>query len=78
MRGNEKCFARNVHVVEATKDGQTEYWAAATHREDAITAVRCLVDPDWDLVVTERRLTRKKCAELKMRHNSARELEAAP
>ena len=32
-------FARNVHVVEATKDGQTEYWAAATHRDDTVVAV---------------------------------------
>ena len=32
----------------------------------------------WTLVLTERRLTRKRRAELKMRHNSARKLEAAP
>ena len=71
-------FARNVHVVEATKDGQTEYWAAATHRDDTVVAVLSQVYPDCDLVLTERRLTRKQRAELKMPRNSVRKLEAAP
>jgi hypothetical protein len=72
-----KAFARGVHVVEATKDGVTEYWAAATHREDAIAAVRSQVVQDWSLVLTERRLTREQFAELKMRRNSVRKLEGA-
>jgi hypothetical protein len=29
-------FARYAHVVEATKDGRTEYWAVAAHRDDAL------------------------------------------
>jgi hypothetical protein len=71
-------FARNVHVVEATKDGVTEYWAVTTHREDAVAAVRSQLHSDWYLVLTERRLTRKQRAELKMPQNSVRKLEAAP
>jgi hypothetical protein len=73
-----KAFARGVHVVETTKDGVTEYWAAATHRCDAVAAVRNQVQPDWSLVLTERRLTREQFVELKMRRNSVRKLEAAP
>jgi hypothetical protein len=73
-----RAFARGVHVVEATKDGVTEYWAAATHRCDAVAAVSSQVDPDWSLVLTECRLTRGQFAELKMPHNSVRKLEAAP
>jgi hypothetical protein len=61
-----------VHVVEATKDDQTDYWAAATHREDAIAAVRSQVHPDWKLVLTERRLV------LTIRRNIVRKLKAAP
>jgi hypothetical protein len=57
-----------VHLVEATKDDQTEYWAEATHREDAIAAVRSQVHPDWKLVLTERRLA------LTMRRNTVRKL----
>jgi hypothetical protein len=65
-----------VHVVEATKDDQTECWAAATHREDAIAAVQSQVHPDWRLVLTDRRLTRERVAELKMPRNNVRKLEA--
>jgi hypothetical protein len=29
----------DVYIIAATKDGQTEYWAAATPRQDAVAAV---------------------------------------
>jgi hypothetical protein len=74
----ENKFARGIHVVMAMKDGVTEYWAVATHRDDAIAAIRSQVHPDWILVLTERRLTREQVVELKLRHNSVRKLEAPP
>jgi hypothetical protein len=70
-------FARCAYVVEATKDGQTEYWAVAAHRDDALIIVRTQTPPDWNLVLTERRLTHKQATELKIMHNTVRELEAA-
>src|SRR5262245_26742914 len=48
-------FARCAHVVEATKNGETEYWVVTTHRDDALTVVGSQVDHDWNLVLTERR-----------------------
>jgi hypothetical protein len=41
----------------------------ARHRCDAVAAVRSQVHPDWSLVLTKRRLTRKQVAELKMLRN---------
>jgi hypothetical protein len=70
-------FARGAYLVEATKDGQIEYWAAATHPDDALTVIRSQTPPDWNLVLTERRLTHKQAAELKMMHNTILKLEAA-
>jgi hypothetical protein len=70
-------FARCAYVVEATKDGWTEYWAVAAHRDDALTIVRSQTCPDWNLVLTERRFTHKQAAELKMMHNTVLKLEAA-
>jgi hypothetical protein len=70
-------FARCAYVIEATKDGQIDYWAAAAHRDDALTLVHSQTSPDWNLVLTERRLTHEQAAELKMMHNTVRKLEAA-
>lgn len=58
-----------IHIVAATRDGRTEYWAAATIRANAVDAVRQQI-----VALTERRLTPEKVAELKMRPNSVRQL----
>jgi hypothetical protein len=71
-------YAHWAHVVEARKGGQTEFWAAATHRDDALTAIASQTPPDWILVLTERCLTGEQAADLKMRHNSVRKLDATP
>ena len=70
--------AGGVHVVAATRDGRTEYWAAATIRAEAVDAVRQQIAPGWTLALTERRLTPEKVAELKMRPNSVRLLGLMP
>jgi hypothetical protein len=73
--GNE--YAGGVHVVAATKDGKTEYWAATTLRVDAIVAVRHVIGPGWTLALTERRLTPEQIAALKMHPNSVCQLKGA-
>ncbi len=68
-------YARRVHVIQATKDGQTEHWAAAADREDAVAIVRKLVGAEWSLVLTDDRPLSKQLAK-RMRHNTVRKLEA--
>lgn len=68
-------FASRVYVVAATKDGQTEFWAAATPRARAAAAVQRLLPLGWTAFITGWRLTPRKVAELSMRTNSVRKLE---
>jgi len=74
--GNE--YAGGVWVVTATKDRESEYWAAAVPEGQAIEAVRQQVAPGWKLALTQRRLTPAQVVELKMRPNSVRKLKEAP
>jgi hypothetical protein len=71
-------FARCAHVVEATQNGQTEYWAVTTHRDDVLTVVGSQVGLDWNLALTGGCLTGQQAAELKMMHNSVRKLNTPP
>jgi hypothetical protein len=66
------------YVVAATKDGNTEYWAAATLREDAADTVGSQLGPGWTLTLTDKRLTPEAIAELKMRANCIRKLDRVP
>jgi hypothetical protein len=59
-----------IYVVAAVKDGQTEYWAAATIRADAVDAVKRQLPPGWDVFLTERQLTPQKIKALKLRPNA--------
>lgn len=70
-------YARRAHVVQATKDGQTEYWAAASHRDDALALVGSQTPSDWNLLLTERCLKGEQAADLKMMHDSVRKLTDA-
>jgi hypothetical protein len=40
-----------IYVVEATKDGVTEYWAAATLHENAVAAVEKELGPGWTVTL---------------------------
>jgi hypothetical protein len=71
-------YAGGVYIVVATKNGATEYWAAATHRAKAVSAVKEMLPPGWDGTVTERRLTPDQVAELKLRANGVRKLKSLP
>jgi hypothetical protein len=55
-------YAGGIYVVAATKDGETEYWAAATPRAKAAFAVKEMLPPGWACTVTDRHLTpRSSC-----------------
>ena len=68
-------FGGRVYVVAATKDGQTEFWAAATPRARAAAAVQRLLPLGWTAFATGWRLTPGKVAELSMHINSVRKLD---
>jgi len=67
-----------IYVVAATKDNTTLYWATATQREDAVTAVELLLGPGWAVALTERRITPAQGAVLRLRDNDIRELNPMP
>ncbi|HTV27999.1 MAG TPA: hypothetical protein VMF32_09475 [Xanthobacteraceae bacterium] len=67
-------FARAVYIVIATKDGQTEFWAAATARTRAATAVQELAAPGWRVTFLGWRLNPAKAVALKMLPGSVRKL----
>jgi hypothetical protein len=71
--GMRNGFARAVYIVIATKDGQTEFWAAATARNRAAAAVQALA-PGWRVTFLGWRLGPTKAAELKMPSGSVRKL----
>jgi hypothetical protein len=71
-------FAGRIYVVAATKDGQTEFWAAATPRKTAAAEVQQLLPTGWTAVPTGWRLTPEKVAELNMRVHSVRKIKQAP
>ena len=69
-------LAGDVYVVAATKDGETEYWAAATPREEAIGAVRERLPPGWTAGLTVSCITVEHAATLNLRPNGVRLLKA--
>jgi hypothetical protein len=69
-----KGSARAVYIVIATKDGQTEFWAAATPRHRAAGAVQRLLPPGWRITFLGWRLSPTKAAALKMSSDSVRKL----
>ena len=76
--GMHNAFAGRIYVVAATKDGQTEFWAAATRRGSAAAAVQQLLPLGWTAVVTGWHLAPGKVAEFNMRANSVRKIKQAP
>jgi hypothetical protein len=71
-------YAGGIYVVVATKDGETEYWAAATHRAKAASAVKEILPPGWTGTVTDRLLTPDQVAGLNLRANGVRKLKSLP
>ena len=69
-----KGLARAVYIVIATKDGQTEFWAASTPRHRAAAAVQRLLPPGWRVTFLGWRLSPTKAAALKMSSDNVRKL----
>jgi hypothetical protein len=67
-------FARAAYVVIATRNGQTEFWAAATPRHRAAAAVQRLLAPGWRVTFLGWRLSPTKTSALKMSSDSVRKL----
>jgi hypothetical protein len=67
-------FARTVYIVAATKYSRTEFWAVATARHEATSAVQRVLPPGWQIIFLGWRLSPTKAAELKMSPNSVRKL----
>lgn len=63
-------FARIIYVVAATKNGRTEFWAAATARYLAEAAVQRALPPGWRILFLAWRLSPTKAAALKMSSGS--------
>jgi len=63
-----------IYVVLAKKDDRVEYWAASTVRDKAVAAVTEHLPHGWTATLTERRLTVRRAARLKMRPNTVRKL----
>jgi hypothetical protein len=69
-----KRVSGGIYVVEATRDGAVEHWAAATVRENAVAAVAEQLGPEWVVTLTEHRLTNQRLSLLKMHPNTVRKL----
>jgi hypothetical protein len=61
-----------IYIVQAMKDGVTEYWAAATL--NAVAAVEKELGPGWIVTLTDCRLTNQRLSILKMFPNAVRKL----
>jgi hypothetical protein len=70
-------FADVVYVVSATKNGQLEFWGAATPRQVAAAQVQRSLPPGWKATLRTWRFSRERAAELKMRPNTVRRLTEA-
>jgi hypothetical protein len=67
-------YERHPHIVAATKDGETEYWAVTCLREDAVDIVQEQLLPGWKAKMAERRLDINEALGLKIGLRSVRKL----
>ncbi len=64
MRPLATKFVQDICVVSATKGEETLLWAVALPSEQALEAVASKAGSDWQLAVTDQRLTVEKAAAL--------------
>jgi hypothetical protein len=57
-------MAEGVYVVQATKDGQIEFWAVALPCEEVLHAMAAATGPGWKYVITTEWLTVERAVEL--------------
>lgn len=70
-----------VHIVTATKDGATEYWAVITPQSEAEGLVRQLLPNEgrgYTIALTQKRLTQEQAAALRLRVGGAEKLSYVP
>ena len=70
-------IAGGVYVVAVTKNGKTEYWAAATEPHRAVEIVKKHLRPGWIAFMTERRLSPQRVGMLKLMPNTVRRIKEA-
>ena len=70
LMGNE--HASGIYVVAATKDGQTELWAAATPRDEALKEVQQLLGPEWAVALTDQRVSPEQVTALALHPGGVR------
>jgi hypothetical protein len=63
-----------VYVVSATRNGQSEFWAAATPRDSAAAQVQGSLPPGWEARLTGWRLGAERIAELQMAPDTVRKI----
>jgi hypothetical protein len=71
-------YPDTIYVVIAWKDGESEFWAAATPRHKAAIEVQQLLPHGWIANFTGWRLPSQKSTGLKMPANSVRKLNQSP
>jgi hypothetical protein len=70
-------YAGDVYIVTGTKDGETEYWVAATPRDEALDAVRDQIAPGWTPHLTDQLLPSEMVVQLDMRADSVLRLKVS-
>lgn len=71
-------LAGGIYIVAATKENQTDYWVAATRREEAVAAVQQELAPGWTVTLTERRISPEQVMVLKLHPGGVRKLRYVP
>jgi hypothetical protein len=77
LAGMGNGYADTIYVVIASKDEQTEFWAAATPRHKAATEVQQFLPHGWIANFTGWRFSAEKSTDLKMPANSVRKLKSS-
>ncbi len=67
-----------IYVVEATKDAETEHWAAATPESQAAEAVQNMLPPGWKATLTKKRLTLEQASGLRIKGYGVEKLKFRP
>jgi hypothetical protein len=57
-------IAEDIYIVEATKDGEIEFWAVALPYEEVLHAMARATGPGWKYAVTTEWLTVERAVEL--------------
>ena len=69
-----RLIADVVYVVSATKNGHSEFWAAATPRDSAAEQVQGSLPPGWKAKLTGWRLGVERVAELQIAPNTVQRI----